>query len=352
MSPMGWISTDPKLGGFGSAAAAIGKGVLGIGRTLLGATSANTGYGSLVGEGSTPSIVDILHDKYKAVWDTKKTSNIFKSFYPKSGIPGASGADMQLDASTYDGINILPDAYGTPNRNLWTQTMADVNRINWSDVDNNKISISGANKTTKNEIDRGLQVLNALDGLIKKGGDDALGIRVFAGQIANNDPTKGAMVIIPTVKQLQSLGLVRSTSEEDQKLLSQAEANLMAQKGISVISSRNNFQNWLFKEAEITPGEARINAAGPSGIKYEDPFGNGYFVTKPLLQNNATIGYTITGKVRQLNSETGAAEWQDVFVPNISLGGNVDKQMMGMKQGLVTLTEQNDKIYRQFNPKK
>lgn len=351
MTPGGWASAEPKRAGIGSMLATAGSAALSVGRGLFGAT-AGLGYNDLMSSGEVPSITDIIYDKYKAVWDTKKNSNIFKSFYPKTGIPGASGADLQIDASTYNGINILPDAYGTPHRNLWTQTMGDVNRINWSDTDNNKISLSGANKTTANEIDRGLQIINALDGLIKKGGDTALGMRVFAGQVANNDPTKGAMVIIPTYKQLQELGLVRSTSDEDQKLLSQAEANLIAQKGISVISNRNNFQNWLFKDSEITPGEARINAAGPNGITYEDPFGNGHFTTRPILQNNATIGFTISGKIRQLDPNTGREEWQDLYVPNISMGGTVDNAMLGMKQNLINLTEQNDKIFRQFNPKK
>ena len=350
MSPVGWVSTEPKQGGFLSAAAAVGRGVLNVAKVVGAAGSANAGRDALVsGGGPVPDIIDIIHDKYTAIWDTKKTANIYKSFLPKSGIPGASGADMQLDASTYNGINILPDAYGTPNRTLWSETMADVRRINWNDTENNKISLTGANAGTANEIDKGLQVLNALDGLVQKGGDTALGLKVFAGQIANNDFSKGAMVIMPTFKQLQDLGLVKGTSDDDGKLLTQKEANLMAQQGISVISRRNNFQNWLFKESEVSPMEARLNVAGASGIKYDDPFGNGYFTTKPVLQNGAATSFNIMGKIRQLNPQ-GKEEWQDVFIPNVPLGGNIDQVTVGLKQDFINIDNQNNKIFRQFNP--
>lgn len=330
--------------------ARLAKGIWDVGKGVMGAATAKGIYEENLNGMETP-ITDILYDKYVANWDVKKNSNIFKSFHPTSGIPGAKDGDMQLDASTYNGINILPKAYGTPHRNLWTQTMLDVNRINWNDTKNNKISFTGANKMTKNETERGLQVINALDALIKKGDDNAKGIKVFAGQIANNDPTKGAMVIMPTVKQLVDLGLVRGTSADDQRLLSQSEANALAQNGISIISDRNNFQNWLFKDTQITPGEARVNAAGSSGIKYTDPFGNGYYNVAPVYQNNAVVSYTITGKVKQLNPNTGAEEWSDIFVPNIALGGNIDKTMRNMKSDLISVGEQNDKVYRQFNPK-
>lgn len=352
MSPMGWISTEPKLAGLGSLALTAGKGILEAAKIVGGAGSMNALYNAgSTGGGPAPSIIDIIHDKYRAIWDTKKGTNIFKSFYNKTGIPGAAGSDMKIDASTYNGINVLPDAYGTPNRNIWSETMADVNRINWNDTDNNKISFGGTNKTTTSEIDRGLQVINALNGLVQKGGETALGMRVFAGQVANNDLSKGAMVIIPTYKQLNDLGLVRGTSDDDQKLLSQAEANMIAQKGISVISNRNNFQNWLFKDTELSPMEARLNAAGSTGIKYEDPFGNGYFSAKAVTQNNTTSGYTIIGKVRQLNPNNGKEEWEDIFIPNVPIGGNVDKTYRTLQENLLKVDAQNNKIFRQFNPK-
>jgi hypothetical protein len=304
---------------------------------------------------------EVLYDRYKANWDTKKGSMTFKEIHPGTMIPGAGGMVYSLQAGTQTGKMVLPKAFGTPNRNLWTQTMRDVRGINFNDA-NNKISFTGLGKGAKNEKDRGMQILEAMNSQISKGEGPKFAVyqsqmamdefAVYQSQMAMDDAKKGAMIIMPTVKQLQDLGLVGGT-KDDPKTLTQAEAAIIAQNGISVISDKGAFKNWLFKDAFITPAEARMNLAGAKGIRYDDPFGNGYYNVHPNTGADGSISsYNVTGIVKQRNPRTGQLESQEIFMPSIALGGELDNTMLGLNKGLTDVGKQNDKIYRQFNPKK
>lgn len=294
-------------------------------------------------------MADVLYDRYKANWDTNKGRMIFKQIHPGSMIPGADGMIYSLQAGTQTGKMVLPAAFGTPNRNLWTETMRDIRGINFNDV-NNKISFSGLGKGAKNETAKGLQILEAINSQVSKG--EGPRFSVYQSQMAADDSKKGAMIIMPTVKQLQDLGLVGGT-EDDPKTLTQAQAAAIAQNGISVISDKGAFKNWLFKDAFITPAEARMNLAGQKGIRYDDPFGNGYYNVHANTGADGSINsYNVTGMFKQRNSQTGELENEEIFMPSIALGGELDNALTGLNKGLMDVGKQNDKIYRQFNPKK
>jgi hypothetical protein len=292
---------------------------------------------------------DVLYDKYKANWDVNKGKMSFKQIHPGSMIPGAQGMVYSLQAGTQTGKMVLPKAFGTPNRNLWTQTMNDIRGINFNDA-NNKITFTGLGKGAKNEKERGLMVLEAINSQVAKG--EGPKFSVYQSQMAGNDPNKGAMIIMPTVKQLQDLGLVGG-SKDDPKAFTQAEAAILAQKGISVISDKGAFNNWLFKDAFITPAEARMNLAGQKGIRYDDPFGNGYYNVHPNTGADGSVtSYNVTGIFKQRNTKTGQLENGEIFMPSIALGGELDNALTGLNKDLTSIGKQNDKIYRQFNPKK
>lgn len=291
---------------------------------------------------------EILYDKYKANWDENKGSMIFKTLNPGTMIPGAKGQIYSLQAGYQTGKTILPDAFGTPNRNLWTETMKDVRGINFNDA-NNKISFNGLGKTASNDTERGLQILNAINNGVLKG--DGPKFDVYQSQMAQGDPSKGAMIIYPTVKQLTDLGLVGGT-EADKKTLSNSEAALLAQKGISVIGDRGYFNNWLFKDAMISPGEARMNVAGPNGISYEDPFGNGSYTIKPNYgSDNSITSYNMNTRFMQIDPETGESKWFNNDRSSVPLGGEIDNYMRDTEKALINVGKQNDGVYRKFNPK-
>ena len=292
---------------------------------------------------------EILYDKYKANWDENKGSMIFKTLNPGTLIPGAKGQIYSLQAGYQTGKTILPDAFGTPNRNLWTETMKDVRGINFNDA-NNKISFNGLGKTASNDTERGLQILNAINEGVLKGKSPKFD--VYQSQMAQGDPSKGAMIIYPTVKQLTDLGLVGG-SEADKKTLSNSEAALLAQKGISVSADRGYFNNWLFKDAMISPGEARMNVAGPNGITYNDPFGTGSYTIKPNYgSDNSITSYNMNTKFMQRDPETGEEKWFSNDRTSVPLGGEIDNYGRDTEKALINVGKQNDAVFRQFNPKK
>jgi len=292
---------------------------------------------------------DVLYDKYKANWDVNKGSMPFKTLNPGTMIPGAKGQIYSLQAGYQTGKTILPKAFGTPNRNLWTETMKDVRGINFNDA-NNKISFNGLGKNASNDTERGLQILNAINGTVAKG--EGPKFEVYQSQMAQGDPSKGAMIIYPTVKQLTDLGLVGGTAD-DKKTLTNAEAALLAQKGISVIGDKGYFNNWLFKDAMISPGEARMNVAGPNGITYSDPFGTGSYTIKPNYgSDNSITSYNMSTKFMQRDPQTGEPKYFSNDRTSVPLGGEVDNYMRDTEKALINVGKQNDGVYRQFNPKK
>ena len=292
---------------------------------------------------------DVLYDKYQANWDVNKGSMIFKTLNPGTMIPGAEGQIYSLQAGYQTGKTILPKAFGTPNRNLWTETMKDIRGINFNDA-NNMISFKGIGKGATNDTDKGLSILNAINGSVAKG--EGPMFEVYQSQMAQGDPSKGAMIIYPTVKQLTDLGLVGGT-EADPKTLTNAEAALLAQKGISVIGDKGYFNNWLFKDAMISPGEARMNVAGPDGITYNDPFGTGSYTIKPNYgSDNSITSYNMHTKFMQRNPETGEEEWFSNDRTSLPLGGEIDNVMRDTEKALINVGKQSDAVFRQFNPKK
>jgi hypothetical protein len=291
---------------------------------------------------------NVLYDQYVANWDTKKGGMKFKTLTPGSLIPGAQGQIYSQQAGYRTGKVILPKAFGSPNRNLWTETMNDVRGINFNDG-SNKITFSGLGKGAKDETARGMQILDAINSQVGKG--EGPRFEVYQSQMALGDPGKGAMIIMPTVKQLQDLGLVGGT-KDDPKTLTQAEAAMIAQQGITVIGDKGNFNNWLFKDAFISPAEARMNLAGSKGIKYNDPLGNGYYHITPNMSGTNISSFNMTGKFMQRNPNTGAEEWFDINRTSIPLGGELDNVTQNTKEAFNLIDKQNNNIYRNFNPKK
>jgi len=103
----------------------------------------------------------------------------------------------------------------------------------------------------------------------------------------------------------------------------------------------------------ISPGEARMNVAGPNGITYNDPFGTGNYTIKPNYgSDNSITSYNMNTKFMQRNPETGAEEWFSNDRTSVPLGGEVDNYMRDTEKALINVGKQNDGLYRQFNPKK
>jgi hypothetical protein len=283
-----------------------------------------------------------VYDVYSANWDDKKNSTKFKTYYVGNYVPGIGGSEFALQAPEMNGLTVFPNAYGTPNRTIWTELMSDVNNMS-KDLTNPskaKISFGGLGKdSSTNDTSTGLAVLSYLNSKMA-GKEKPKNFEVYSSQLALEDPKKGAMVIYPSAEDLK--GLVGT--KDDPGIITAEQRNEILRNGISVINDRSSFNNFLMKDGNITPMEAVVNAGG---YEYKNPGGAGSFkITR------SGDGYNVTGIVNARDVNTGEMASQTINQPAAfgSFGNNLDSYVQELQQSLIAVNQQNNNIYRKFNP--
>lgn len=295
--------------------------------------------GTMSGEGN--NYIKRVYDMYSANWDTKKNNTKFKTYYVGDYVPGASGSEYALSASETKGLTVFPNAYGTPNRTVWTELMADVNNMsrNLADPKDARISFDGLGKNSSNNTETGLAVLSYLNSKMA-GKEKPKNFEIYSAQIAMEDPKKGAMIIYPNAEDLDKL----VGTKNEPGIITADERNAIIKNGISIVGDRNNFNNFLMKEGNITPMQAVVNA---NGYEYKNPGGAGAFKITRSGDN-----YNVTGYVNARDVNTGEMTRQSINQPASfgSFGNNLDAYVQQLQQNLIAVNQQNNNIYRKFNP--
>jgi hypothetical protein len=291
--------------------------------------------------GSMDQYLGRVYDVYSANWDTKKDGTKFKTYYVGDYVPGAGGSEYALSASETKGLTVFPNAYGTPNRTVWTELMADVNNMsrNLADPKDAKISFGGLTKSSSNDTETGLAVLSYLNSKMA-GKEKPKNFEIYSAQIAMEDPKKGAMVIYPNAEDLDKL----VGTKNEPGIITAEERNAIIKNGISIVGDRNNFNNFLMKEGNITPMQAVVNA---NGYEYKNPGGAGAFKITRSGDN-----YNVTGYVNARDVNTGEMTRQSINQPASfgSFGNSLDSYVQQLQQNLIAVNQQNNNIYRKFNP--
>lgn len=314
-------------------------------RFKQGPMGPNTGLAGIarLATGNFDQYLGRVYDQYSANWDTKKNGTKFKSYYVGKYVPGVGGSEFALTAPEGVGLTVFPNAYGTPNRTVWTETMEDLNNMSRSlkTGKDAKISFGGLGKSNSNDTEAGLAVLSYLNNKMA-GKDKPKNFEIYSAQIAEENAGKGAMVIYPNAEDIN--GLVGT--DKNPGLITAEERNNILKNGISIVAPRNQFNNFLMKEGNLTPMEAIVNAGG---YEYKNTGGAGNFTVR-----RGEGGYTITGNINQRNANTGQME--SAPINQISafgqFGNNIDTQVQQLQQALVQLETQNNQIYRKYNPVK
>lgn len=294
--------------------------------------------------GGSSDFLQRVYDKYEANWDTKKNGTKFKTYYVGDYVPGIDGSQFALQAQDATGLTVFPGAYGTPNRNIWTETMEDVSNMSRLLAGGDaKISFNGLQpKSSSNNTEVGLAVLNYLSS--KMAGDKKnhpKNFDIYQSQMALEDPKKGAMIIYPNAEDLKDL----VGTKDNPGIISAEDRNNIIKNGISIIAPRNSFNNFLFKENNITPMEAMVNAGG---YRYENPGGAGYFEIK----RGDTGGYNVTGVINQRDANTGQMTTAPInqIATFGQYGNNLGAYADGLQNALIMTSRQNHQISRTFNP--
>lgn len=286
-----------------------------------------------------------VYDKYLANWETKKDNTKFKSYYVGNYVPGIQGSEYALTSGNATGLTVFPNAYGTPNRTIWTETMEDVNNMSTLLASGGaKISFNGLQpEGSGDNTQTGLAVLSYLNNRMASKDKKPGNFEIYQSQIALENPQKGAMIIYPNAEDLKDL----VGTDKSPGIITAEERNAIIKNGISIIGPRNSFNNFLFKESGITPLEAQINANG--SYEYKNPGGSGYYnITR------AGDGYNITGKLNQRDANTGEMTTSDINQIGSfgQYGNNIDFVNQNLQQSLIQVENQNQQIHRNFNPVK
>jgi hypothetical protein len=317
------LERGPMQGNIGSAGTAIATKLL----------------GDMIG--GSDNYLERVYETYAANWDTKKNSTKFKTYYVGDYVPGENGSEYALSAPETNGLTVFPNAYGTPNRTVWTELMADVNNMSRSlaNPKDAKISFGGLGKEASNNTQAGLAVLSYLNSKMA-GKEKPKNFEIYSAQIAMEDPKKGAMIIYPNAEDLDKL----VGTKNEPGIITADERNKILRNGISIVGDRNSFNNFLMKEGNVTPMQAVVNAGG---YEYVNPGGAGNFkITR------SGDSYNVTGTVNARNSNSGQMETQYINQPSNfgGFGNNLDSYIQQLQQNLIAVNQQNNNIYRKFNP--
>jgi hypothetical protein len=249
------------------------------------------------------------------------------------------------------GVNL--SAIQTTGFQAFLEFTQDASKINFYDTKNNPISfygpnISGVEQTKElyedaDDLYRHVKIAEMLvreyqNGIGKK---DFKTFNLSSVQVAVENRNKGAMILYPTLDVLNKL-----KAGDGKGLLDEELINTLATNGISFVSDRKNFSNWLIKGNEMDPTEAMINALGE--VKYEDPMGGGKFTIEK--DESGAAPYKVYGTMLQMQPDGTKVEVPFV-VPPVNFQNNISLANELAKQYLQEQAAYNTQVWKQFHAK-
>lgn len=233
------------------------------------------------------------------------------------------------------------------------ETLNDAGKINFYDMKNNPISFFGNTKTgvektqalysSTDDIHRHVKITEMILNNYRSniGKKDIKNFNLTSSQIAIEDLNKGAMTLYPTLDVLKAL-----KEGEGAGLLDDTLINAIATNGISMISNRRNFNNWIFQGNQATPTESIINALG--SISYTDPMGGGNFTIEKDLGGAAP--YKVYGTYLEMQAD-GSKKEVPFALPPVNYQNNVGLAQSTAKESLQRMADYNQLVWQEFQSK-
>ena len=233
------------------------------------------------------------------------------------------------------------------------ETLDDAGKINFYDMKNNPISFFGNSKTgvektealysSTDDIHTHVKIAEMILNNYRSniGKKDIKNFNLTSSQIAIEDLNKGAMTLYPTLDVLKELQL-----GEGAGLLTEPLINAIATNGISMISNRRNFNNWIFQGNQATPTESIINALG--SISYTDPMGGGSFTIEK--DENGAAPYKVYGTYLEMQAD-GSKKEVGFALPPVNYQNNVGLAQSTAKESLQRMADYNQLVWQEFQSK-
>jgi hypothetical protein len=253
-----------------------------------------------------------------------------------------------------NGITINLAAVQSAGFRGFLETLDDAGKINFYDMKNNPISffgnsITGVEQTQDlysdtDDIYRHVKIAEMILNNYKNniGKKDIKNFTLTSSQIAIEDLNKGAMTLYPTLDFLKTL----KAGGEGAGLLDDTIINAIATNGISMISNRRNFNNWIFEGNQATPTESIINALG--SISYTDPMGGGNFIIEK--DESGAAPYKVYGTYLEMQAD-GSKKEVPFALPPVNYQNNVGLAQSTAKESLQRMADYNQLVWQQFQSK-
>ena len=233
------------------------------------------------------------------------------------------------------------------------ETLDDAGKINFYDMKNNPISFFGNSKTgvkqtqdlyaDTDDIHTHVKIAEMILNNYRSnvGKKDIKNFNLTSSQIAIEDLNKGAMTLYPTLDVLKEL-----KAGEGAGLLTDPIINAIATNGISMISNRRNFNNWIFEGNQATPTESIINALG--SISYTNPMGGGNFTIEK--DESGVAPYKVYGTYLEMQAD-GSKKEVPFALPPVNYQNNVGLAQSTAKESLQRMADYNQLVWQQFQSK-
>lgn len=338
-------------GGAAAAAAAAGIPTLGLasGPAAIagGVIGFTTGAIKAMFEGpSADENLKMLYDNLVTAstkaWSSSKLIKDAPIGYDKKG-DGGTGLAVQGVRS----ITVNP--FNSKGRYYWSSAMSDINKLDFTDTGNARISIKGRSANEYENATDGAKYKPIIAELQRQMSRPSKGTDVFelsSAMIAAGDANKGAIIIKPSVKFLEQF---RSTNVDgDNRILDKDEYENILQHGISIIANSNMLNNALFQENYKDPLAIRVDNSPNKSYTYTDPFDSRYRFQ--IDKNQLGTGdYSITTFYPIWNPETGDFTETSMTDNTVTAGNNLSSiRSQSIFQGFPAIRQMNDQNMRYY----
>jgi hypothetical protein len=331
------------FGGIGAIPGAIGLGLSGVAAGLGKGVYESFISGPNADE-NLRSLYDNLVTASNKAWSN---SNLIKG--APIGYEKKDGGGTGLAVQGVRSIQVNP--FSSKGRYYWGSAMSDINKLDFTDDGNARISIEGrsADKYENATSENSAKYKTIIGELQRQMSRPSQGTDIFelsSAVIAAGDANKGAIIIRPSAKFLEQF---RSTnSDEDNKLLSKDEYNNILKNGISVIANSNMLNNALLQENYKDPLAIRVDNSPNKSYTYTDPFDSRYRFQ--IDKNQLGTGdYSITTFYPIWNPETGDFIETSMTDNTVTAGNNLSNiRSQSIFQGFPAIRQMNDQNMRYY----
>lgn len=257
---------------------------------------------------------------------------VYSSGKIKTKIPGLGELGTMTGSGKFvPNINsVIVNPKGHTQTNVWAgQVMRDLDKVDWGDTVNNRVSFSGFTPDAWNKAgakggdraDASIALMRAMQIEERQPKSKMSQYQISVSPVANGSMSKSAIVIRPDMEWLKTQ--VYTTTKDGAKsagIISTDQYNYIAKHGINWMTSANNMSNQMYTSAFQSPLASYVDTRpNNEGYTYTDPVDDRY--QYKITKSESGNDYNTTLIVPLYNPNTKSYELMSI-VDNTTIQGN------------------------------